>query len=474
MDEQIGWLVLVAIVMAAVPAQANPFDVYGSSARSAAMGGAQTANPDGAAAIYDNVAGLADGRPTIQIGAFSTFGDAPIRLNRRPDGYDVPDLGSRSPALPSDQTRRSRRDSESPEPLYGLTAGVVTDFGGTKTRGGVVVMLPTNGLIVQSTHFADERERYFSNQLHHEIIDAGLHRPVIELGVARKLTDRIAFGVGGTYLPGTAVTTEAYVADPADQSDVDLNANIRTGNTWGLLAGVSVELPWEMTAGLAFRQGVAFEMEGNNDVQVRGVSSDPEETRQDLNWVPVFTPSTVRAGLAWAIGKMELTLDGRYTFWSTYLDTQGQDAGFDNNLEGRMGMEWTASKDTRLRAGLGFVPSPVPAQRGRTNYVDNSRLLAAIGGGHGFEFASRTFQTSWYVQFQHLLTRRTDKEQRETYPVCGEGAGDALCDEVPDDLVDPSTGQPFAQAQGLQTGNPGFPGFVSGGWIGSVGIEVRY
>ena len=465
--------VLALSAVSASAALASPFDVYGPGARSTAMGGAQAAKPEGAVAIYDNVAGLADEEASIRVGAFATFGDAPILLKERPQGYDVPDLGSRSPALPSEQTRRQRRDTDSPDPIYGVNIGVVTDFGGTRTRGGVLVMLPTNGLIVQRTHFADERERYFSNQLHHEIIGSRLHRPVIELGVARQLTERIAFGVGGTYLPGTAVTTEAYVADPADQSEVDLNARVRTGNQWGLLTGVTVALPLDLTLGLVFRQGVAFEMEGANDVQVRGIESSPEDSRQELNWVPVFTPSSLRSGLAWARGNLEFSLDGRYTFWSAYVGTQGEDPRFSNTLEGRAGVEWTYSEETRLRGGLGFIPTPVPEQTGRTNYVDNSRLLAALGGGHGFQFGERAFEASWFVQFQHLLLRDTDKEQRDDYPDCAPGER-ALCDEVPDELRDPNTGQPYPEAQGLQTGNPGFPGFVSGGWIGSVGIEVRY
>lgn len=454
-------------------AQASPFDVYGPGSRSTAMGGAQTASPEGATAIYDNVAGLAGEPIGVHIGAFATFADAPILLQERPEGYDVPDLGTRSPALPTDQTRRQRSDSESPSSIYGVTAGVITDFGGTQTRGGVLVMLPTNGLIVQQTHYADERERYFSNQLHHEIIGSSLHRPVIELAVARPLTQRLSFGLGGTYLPGTSVTTEAYVGDPSNQSDVDLNAEVRTGNQWGLLTGARLELPAELSLGLVFRQGVAFEMEGANDVQVRGIDASPEESRQNLHWVPVSTPSSLRAGIAWRPGDVEVALDGRYTFWSSYVDTQGRNAEFRNTLEGRLGAEWYYSEDTRLRGGLAVVPTPVPEQTGRTNYVDNTRIAGTVGGGHHFSLADRRFEASWHVQFQHLLLRRTDKEQLDDYPDCAPGVT-ALCDEVPDDLRDPDTGQPYPEAQGLQTGNPGFPGFVSGGWIGSVGIAVRY
>ena len=463
-------VVLAASAMICSPAFASPFDVYAPPGRSASMSGAQTANAEGATAVYDNPAALAGVDPGVSAGTFATAGHAPILLKDRPDGYDVPDLGSRSPALPSDQTRNQRRDTDTPEPLYGFTGGVITDFGGTDTRGAVLVMVPTNGLLVQQTYFADERERYFSNQLHHEVIGSRLHRPVIEMGVARQLTERISAGIGGTYLPGTAVSTEGYVADPSDQSDVDLNTQVNTVNQWGLLAGLTAELPGDFSAGVAFRQGVAFEMEGTNEVQVRGM---PDESTQQLNWVPVSTPSSLRAGVAWNPGDIEWAADARYTFWSNYVDSHGEDAGFHNTIQGRLGAEWTYSEETRLRAGVGFVPTPVPEQTGRTNYVDNSRAMASIGGGHQFTFAERALEASWHLQFHHLILRDTDKEPRNSYPDCAPGET-ALCDEVPDDLEDPETGQPYDEAQGLQTGNPGFPGFVSGGWLASVGLELRY
>ena len=473
---QYGVAAAVAVVMsvASMPSVlASPFDVYGPGARSAAMGGAQVANPKGAAATYDNVAGLAGQEPEFRIGAFASFVDAPILLNERPDGYDVPDLGSRSPAMPSSNTRNPRSDSEGPRPMYGVQFGAITDFGDTRTRAGLTVMLPTNGLLDLQTHFPDERERYFSNQLHHEIVGSRIHRPVIDLGIARPLTDRISFGIGGTYLPATVVTTGAYVRDPADQSDVDINADVHTGNQWGFVAGVQAEVLEDLHVGLAYRGDVAFVIEGANEVQVRGIDVDEEESRQQLDWVPVSTPSSLRAGLAWAISDVELTVDGRYVFWSSHVNTHGEEAGFEDSIETRAGVEWASSSDTRLRAGAGFIPTPVPDQRGRTNYVDNSRLSGSVGASHRFQLWQRDMEASWFLQVQHLLRRETHKKQRSQYPSCQPGET-ALCDEVPDDIENPQTGQPYAQARGLQTGNPGFPGFVSGGWLGAVGIELRY
>jgi hypothetical protein len=50
-----------------------------------------------------------------------------------------------------------------------------------------------------------------------------------------------------------------------------------------------------------------------------------------------------------------------------------------------------------------------------------------------------------------------------------------MVDELPDDAVD-ARGDPFPGAAGLQTNNPGWPGFGSDGWIlgGSLTLTLLY
>jgi hypothetical protein len=99
--------------------------------------------------------------------------------------------------------------------------------------------------------------------------------------------------------------------------------------------------------------------------------------------------------------------------------------------------------------------------------------LASIGSSHDLLVAGLGLEWSWFLQFQFLIERETDKVALNAYPECAPGVGD-ICDEVPDAAINPQTGLAYPEAQGLQTGNPGFPGYVSGGWIGALGMEVRF
>jgi len=131
------------------------------------------------------------------------------------------------------------------------------------------------------------------------------------------------------------------------------------------------------------------------------------------------------------------------------------------------------TKRSVVRGGLGFRPSPVPEQVGRTNYADNSMWIFGLGFGHEVEIDGATLDISAYGQVHAAVPRSHTKAFSSNAPACAEGVT-ALCDEIPDDIRDPVTGKEMPEVQGLQTGNPGFPGWSSGGWIAVAGIQVSW
>jgi hypothetical protein len=168
-----------------------------------------------------------------------------------------------------------------------------------------------------------------------------------------------------------------------------------------------------------------------------------------------------------------VAVDVVYSVWSDYRDNHGELAGFNDVFSPRLGVELTPFEGHTFRAGGRYEPTPVGPQTGRTNYVDNDRIVASLGSGHAIAFNGSTLRLSWHLQVHYLLERVEVKEAQASYPPCIPGAT-ALCDEVPDDAIDRDTGEPYPEAAGLQTGNPGFPGFASGGWLAHAGIEVKW
>lgn len=464
----IGFMLILG---AAAPAIAGPFDLYGAGARGSAMG-AQTSSPNGPGAIYYNVGGLVNAEPGVTVGGFATANQAQILLKQRPEGYDIPDFGQATPTLPSNQTLSSRSDTESIAPLYAITFGGVTSLGIDRLRIGILGFLPTAQILELKTRFPDERERIFSNQLHWEFLDQTTRRFDIEAGIAYRITDWFSFGIGGTFLTGAQVGTRVYLEDPTDQGNIQINSDVKTRNDWGLLAGATIDLPYRFRLGLSYRGPVRFRVQGANRLQLKDVDED-DRIEQVLDWTPKYSPSTLAGGLSWTVGDFEIAFDARLVLWSGYRNTHSEETNFSNTLNTRLGLEYLYSPDSRLRVGLGFDPTPVPDQSGRTNYVDTSRALLSLGSGHRYTVSGVDFEVNWFLQGHLLFERDVVKSLQNPAPTCAPDVTQ-VCDEMPDDFVDPDTGQPAREARGLQTGNPGFPGFVAGGWLAALGLEVTF
>jgi hypothetical protein len=159
----------------------------------------------------------------------------------------------------------------------------------------------------------------------------------------------------------------------------------------------------------------------------------------------------------------------RYALWSDYKDRHGEtpgdddpDLAFDDVFSGSAGVRHQRGP---LRSFLDFTyePTPVPPQVGRRNYVDNDRVGALLGADYEFEVVKLPFRVGAQVQGQRLLHRYQAKDNAR------------IVDELPDGTLN-SNGDPVPEAAGLQTNNPGWPGFASEGWIlgGALTVSLLY
>jgi hypothetical protein len=111
---------------------------------------------------------------------------------------------------------------------------------------------------------------------------------------------------------------------------------------------------------------------------------------------------------------------------------------------------------------LTYTPSPVPEQIGESNYVDNDKVGLMAGGDIALKLGPTKLRPGAQLFVNRLISRHNTKD-------------DALMtDQLPDDSIYGSTHDPVLGAKGLQTNNPGWPGFASQGWIwgGAITLEV--
>ena len=444
------------------PASANRLDIFGGGARGQAMGGAGGALIDDHSALYFNPAMLSLGAVSVGLSVDGAYDRTAILLMPRPSGYDPLGYADRI---------RPRRDLDAARKNGSFSVGIKARPYDEDLTIAVMVLGSFEGLGRISTAFADEREQFFSNQLRFELLGARTGGEMFAVGGAFRLRPWISIGLGVLLMPDVTVSTQVLTPNPTDPSEAELNYDVRTGFLQALTAGVVVEPTAGLRFGVSFQDALNLRLQGGNTIQLAGVQGPP--VQQTFDVAQSYSPLRITASTSYAgAGGWRVALDSTWRAWSRYLDHHATTAGFEDTFDLKLGLEMPFDDRSVLRLGGGYVPSPVPSQTGRSNYVDNDRVVGALGGGRKITLWGETLELGISVQFQGLVSQTTRKAPTAASgaPQCGPTVT-VVCDETPDRAVD-TPGQPAAATHGLQTGNPGFPGFTHGGYLVSAGLEV--
>ncbi|MCA9538316.1 MAG: hypothetical protein KC620_05480 [Myxococcales bacterium] len=465
----VSWLLLWAQSARAVPA----LELLGGARPDRAFGGRST--PIGAQSAYFNPAFL----PGTPGGAELTFValDQSLQLDlfARPEGYDVPEDVYRARQRTDEGTTarltdrplptgrlRNPRGSDDPDAfnqfvVFGTTLPLWAD----RLTLGFVAVLPVGVFQRQAPFYSDAREQAFSNSLHFELLGDRLDLTPFTLGMGFRPLPHLSVGLGATLINHADSRPAIYVPDAADQETATTNAAVDVSVALAPHFGVVIRpladerLRLTATAHLASESAVS----GRSALQFWDYEYPEGQTALYQPFRQVFAHEPLRVGFG-ASGRLpslpiEVHVDGLWTRWSAYhdrhdevpddfADTLGVQGGVDLDID-----------DLSVSFGMNYAPTPVPEQTGRTNYVDNARLGAQVGGRYVMPFEGWHLAVGAGFQAQRLLARDHFKRTDAARPVV---------DEFPDS-VDANTGAPIASSAGVQTNNPGFPGFHSEGWL---------
>jgi len=456
----------VACLLGLTPttAGANVYEVFGAGARAESMVGAMTATADDAGAVWHNPAGLSLARPSFSFGLTGAFDRTAILLAARPQGYDPPNYTLRL---------ENRRDSAGQGPLLGVNIGLTLRLFSDALHFGAMLYFPSVGFAHTQGYFADERQQYFDNRLRFERLEERLRGEVIAAGVSYRLEEWLALGVGLKVQQSNRNRTQVYTPNAADPSNVYMNIQLEQETQTALIAGALVQ-PWDfLRFGLTVHDELAFDVRGQSEVQIAGQENvDPYPVTQRIALTEHGSVPRFQLGAAFLTPRWTVSVDGSLDIWSRYRDAQGLLAGFDDSYTVAAAFDYLVRTGTRFRGGIAWHPSPVPAQSGRTNFVDNDRIVVGLGAGNEFTFFERTFQLDLGLQAHALLSRSETKSVPASPRTCDTGTT-SVCDELPDRAEDTPLFS-AAETRGLQTGNPGFPGYSSGGYMLVAGVDMRW
>jgi long-chain fatty acid transport protein len=485
-------MVSCALLLKSWTVQASPLlDLVGDTT---GAGGLQAGTvPGGSAAAYFNPALLLEVDPGVSIGFMMLSEQIGITLDGRPGSeFAVPEgienaghaNGDRFDNYPI-ATNLLQYGRPASSPRGALVArprqaagsghdtftyeviGLVIKLFQQRLAIGVHALIPNGQFTQLRAFYDDEREQYFSNSLHPELYSDRLTALSLAFAAGFQLTDALSLGVGATLSLKATVGAPTYVVDTGNLGkiliDIDGGVNVSVSPHFGVNYKLGDRLRLTATAHAPERVdlGTSFKFLLANGI----------EQQSGVTLVHDFTPWQFGMGTSYDLVRapgqtLSLAATLLYVRWSDYLDRHGANPGgaytWSDTISPTVGVRYRWQKLTSF-LDLAYAPSPVPAQTGRTNYVDNDRLSGSAGAEYRVRLWGTELRFGAQLQAHRLIERHQTKLPTPTRPDGTNLAPQLVKDEVPDDAQ--LSGEPLAGVNGLQTNNPGWPGFTSQGWI---------
>lgn len=493
-------LVAAVCLIASAASASPPFELSGSTLGNGGMS-ARASGAD-AASSYFNAARLPRAANGLQLGWFVLNDGIDITLYARSGANDVPTLAlnefeGRFPPLPTEWIERgcdpmaggrcvsklAARPRQSAGSSGNVTAyqvfGLVQRIVDRWLTLGVYGMVPFDSFMQGRSFFADEREQYFSNSLHPERYSDRLTAMALAFGAGSQIFEWLSIGVGvtlsltnsadaGTYVGNSAMIPETLLLNTQIKVSTGVAPNF--GAVLTPVDGLDISLTVHTPQKLEIATGFATFLP-NGDLQ-----------RADRTAVLAWEPWMISLGAQYdfvrtAAHRLGVVVTATDEVWSQYRDRQNarplQGYQWSNVLHLTGGLRYSyAQRFTSFIDGV-YAPSPVPLQTGRTNYVDNDRYAIAAGATYQFAVPDTQLQVRLGLQGQvHILPERG---QKKLDPTSSEFAGRSYSQLVQDEWIDGATnsrGDVYDESIGLQTNNPGWPGFSSKGLILGAGISA--
>lgn len=237
-----------------------------------------------------------------------------------------------------------------------------------------------------------------------------------------KITDQFSVGGGFVYNVGIVDLGRALPVFGSDgkAGQADLSG---TGTGMGYNLGVHYNLADEFAISLNYRSKVITKLEGGDatfDVPASLAANFPNG-KFDAE-LPL--PASFNVGIAFPVSeKVKTAIDASFIDYSIYkelvfdyenntptLQDTRSVKNYQNAFSAKIGFNYEATDKLELRAGTGYVYTPVQAKYVYPETPDNNRMMAAAGLTYKF---TPNWQMSAAYVFQKILKRTTTNAETQ-------------------------------------------------------------
>ena len=483
-------------------AAAGPLNLVGYDPESAGVAGSDMAFGTSLSALHTNPALLPRVEDQFHVSFLYLSPNEHIALMPKPPGTDVPisiydsnlgvTPGVQNRALPTVALANPRGDTYVNGVQTQLGLGVASSFGLARLHFAALLHLPLSGqggAADITTHYDDEREAPFSNRLF--FLRFGQWESIVSLlvGAGYQITDNLSIGVSGELAAAAVAQLAVYIPNASVQNYAQSNLDSQVSIRMRPIVGVDWTPTKWLALGVTFRDESYFSVNAQDDVQLwdsnqaSTTKTIPQHTIQTIPIVFGWEPMEVSVGAGLRAGRLTMHLAATWQRWSTYQDNHAEhpedlaafppspfpaptiDSSqfkFSDVVALQGGASFRVARPLTASVGAAWYPSPVPPQIGRTNFVDSSIFGVTVGQRLDFKVLKKRFALAAAVQVFWLLEQTTYKNPS------------MIVDEFPDSARTLEGNKPMPEAQGLQTNNPGFPGYTASGTIAAGHISLTH
>jgi len=478
---------------------APPFELVGSALGSGGFN-ARASGSD-ASSAYFNPARLSRAAPGLQLGWLVLNDAIQTTLFARQSAMDIPiaalnQFQGRFPSLPTswlengcDPTMGGRCASRllpRPRQSEGSSGntrvyqvfGLVSEVSERWLTLGVYGMMPFDAFMEGHAIFPDEREQFFTNSLHPERYSDRLGAMALSFGASSQLLDWLSLGVGVTLSLTNSADAGTYVGN----SDM-IAETLQLATKIKVMTGVAPIMSANITPVEGLDIGLTVHTPQKLEVATRFSTFLPNGNLQaaDRTATLAWEPWKLGLGVQYDFVRAETQRFGAvasatYALWSGYINRQSerpqQGYAWTNTITVAMGLRHVYAGRLTSAIDAMYEPTPIPLQTGRTNYLDNDRYGIAASLSYLFPVAEK-ISLRFGAQGQlHILPLRSQmKIDPKSPPYAGQSFSQLVLDEWVDGAKN-SRDEVIQESFGLQTNNPGWPGFSSKGMIVGAGVNV--